>query len=209
MLTVSRLASSTSVGVIAANAAAARSRLSPLRSTPASRVMSRCSSSRISEVAAELQLERRVRRVVDCAVAQNTGRVGAVLPGIDRLDRAGREHEPFEQRVRREPVGAVHAGAGGLAAGPEAGQRGGAVEVGADATREVVRGGGDGQPVVRGIEADARHASPDRREAGREVVDPGGVEPEVVEVALDEPAADRLGDDVAWREVGERVLVAP
>ena len=35
----------------------------------------------------------------------------------------------------------------------------------------------------------------------------GGVEPQVVEAALDEPPADRRGDDVARREVGERVLV--
>ena len=42
---------------------------------------------------------------------------------------------------------------------------------------------------------------------GGEVVDRGGVEPEVVEVAFDEATADRLGHDVTGREVGQRVLV--
>ena len=65
------------------------------------------------------------------------------------------------------------------------------------------------EPVAGGVEPDRAAGRPDRREAGRELVDGGGVEPQVVEVALDEPPADGLGDHVAWGEVGQRVLVAP
>ena len=60
-----------------------------------------------------------------------------------------------------------------------------------DAAAQVVRGGRDRQPVARGVETDARHARPDRREALGEVVDAGGVEPHVVEAALEHAAADR------------------
>ena len=71
-------------------------------------------------------------------------------------------------------------------------------------------GGRHRQPVARGIEADRRRQACQivgKRSA--ELVDRGGVEPQVVEAALDEPAADRPGHHVARREVGERVLVAP
>ena len=47
-------------------------------------------------------------------------------------DPAG-EDQPLQQRVGGQPVGAVHAGAGDLAAGVQAGDRGAAAQVGADA----------------------------------------------------------------------------
>ena len=52
--------------------------------------------------------------------AHHAGRLGPVLARDDRLDDARREHQAVEQRVRREPVRAVHAAARGLAARPEA-----------------------------------------------------------------------------------------
>ena len=83
-----------------------------------------------------------------------------------------------------------------------------AVEVGDHAAGQVVRGGRHRQPVARrdrgrprgtrGQIVGKRSAKPSMR---------GGVEPEVVEAALDEPAADGPGHHVARREVGERVLV--
>ena len=39
---------------------------------------------------------------------------------LDRLDHPGPEHHALEQRVRGQPVGAVHPGAGDLARGPQA-----------------------------------------------------------------------------------------
>ena len=53
------------------------------------------------------------------------------------------EHQPLEQRVGGQPVGAVDAGGRHLAAGVEADQVGGAVEIGLDAATEVVAGRGD------------------------------------------------------------------
>ena len=68
----------------------------------------------------------------------STARMAPVACGpdaarLDRLDDPGAEHHALEQRVRRQPVGAVHARAGDLARGPQPGQRRGAVEVGDDA----------------------------------------------------------------------------
>ena len=45
---------------------------------------------------------------------------GPVAPGFDGLGQAGAEHHALEQRVRRQPVGPVHAGARRLAGRPQA-----------------------------------------------------------------------------------------
>ena len=66
--------------------------------------------------------------------AHRAGARRPVLAPADGLDDPGGEHHALEQRVRRQPVGAVHARARDLARGPESGQRRGAVEVG-DARR--------------------------------------------------------------------------
>ena len=50
------------------------------------------------------------------------------------------EDQPLQQRVGRQPVGAVHAGAGRLAAGVQARHRGPSVQVGGDPAGGVVRG---------------------------------------------------------------------
>ena len=87
VLTARRFASSTSVGTIDASATAARSRLSALRTTPASRVMIRCSSSRIGAPAGESgagTTSGRTGSEVD--PAEHTGGVRRVLAPRDRLD---------------------------------------------------------------------------------------------------------------------------
>ena len=97
------------------------------------------------------------------------------------------------------------------AASPHAqrsGQRRRAVEVGDDAAREVVRGGRDRQPVRasgRGRRSGTRAQIVGKR--AREVVDHRGVEPEVVGAGRAHALVDRARDDVARREVGERVHV--
>ena len=75
-----------------------------------------------------------------------TGRFGGLPDGgslaAGERDAAG-EHQALQEGVRGQPVGAVHAGAGHLAAGVEAGDGRAALEVGADAAGRVVAGRGD------------------------------------------------------------------
>ena len=61
---------------------------------------------------------------------------------MSRGDALG-EDQALQQGVGGQPVRAVHAGAGDLAAGVQAGDGGAAVQVGADAAGGVVRGRGD------------------------------------------------------------------
>ncbi len=79
-------------------------------------------------------------------------RARAVEPGAHGLDHTGAVHHPVEQRVGRQAVGPVHAVARRLARHPQARQGRGAVEVGHDATAQVVRGRRHRQPVVRRVE---------------------------------------------------------
>ena len=117
-------------------------------------------------------VERRGQRFDDgtMARARRWLRAGRV-PRHDRLDGPRREHQALEQRVRRQPVRAVHARARGLAARPQAGERRGAVEVGAHPAREVVRRGRDRQPVAASGRVRRAAGLPDRGEAPREVAD--------------------------------------
>ena len=101
----------------------------------------------------------------------------------------------------------MHTTARGLTTRPEPGQVAGAVEIGNHAAGEVVRRGGDRQEVERGVETDGAHRAPDRGKTLGEVGDFRGVEPHVVEAALDAAARDRPGHHVAGCEVGERVLL--
>ena len=184
-------------------------RLGASRSTPAPVVMSRCSSSSVDRIRSTRRRRHGRRRAVAARPARSTPvALGAVLARDDRVDRAGREHQAVEQRVRREPVRAVHAGARGLAAGPEPGQRGRAVEIGARHRRTgSARRARPGSQSRAGSRPTACAEPPDRREAGpgsrgspsRRAT--GGRAP------VDEPAGDRARDDVARREVAERVLV--
>src|ERR1039458_3626332 len=60
----------------------------------------------------------------------NASRAPAREPGDRRLGGAPAKHHTLQQRVARQPVGAVHPGAGHLAAGVEAGDGGRPVQVG-------------------------------------------------------------------------------
>ena len=68
---------------------------------------------------------------------------GPSRPVLDGLGQPGPEHHALEQRVRGQPVGPVHAGAGALPRRPQPGQGAGPVEVGDHAARQVVGGGRD------------------------------------------------------------------
>ena len=92
---------------------------------------------------------------------------------------------PSSSELLAQPVGAVDAGAGDLAGGPQAGERRGAVEVGDDAAAVVVGGGRDGQAVRGGIEPGAAQVGGDGGEALVEALEAGGVEEHVVGVLLE------------------------
>ena len=83
-------------------------------------------------------------------------------PGLvqHRERRTTAEHEAFEQRVRGQPVRAVHAGAGALAGREQAVDAGAPVEVGDDAAHRVVRRRRDRDGLERGVEALARRGCP-------------------------------------------------
>src|SRR5581483_5247054 len=121
--------------------------------------------------------------------------------GGDRRRHPVAEDQPFEQRVGGQAVGAVDAGAGHLAAGPQAGQGGGAVDVGHHAPAEVVGGRRYRQPLPGRVETGVAAVGPDRGEAPGEVVDRRGVEPQVVEAPVDETPGDGPGDDVPGGEI--------
>ena len=70
-----------------------------------------------------------------------------------------------------------------------------------------MRGRRDRQPVLGRVEADGAARGPDRREAPLEVVDHRGVEPQVLGAGARHRLVDRARDDVARREVGERMHV--
>ena len=141
--------------------------------------------------------------------ASATGSAARGSPSGEHLGDPAREDQSLEQRVGGEPVGAVHAGAGDLAGGEQAGHDGLAVEVGGDAARRVVAGRGDRDQLGHRVDAvrsgrwrgSSGTASP--RIVGAEVP---GVEPHVRAALLVHPPRDRLGDHVARREVGELVL---
>ena len=138
------------------------------------------------------------------AHAQSAGTPSA-SPG-----RAMSEHEALEQRVRGEPVGPVHSGAGDLADGVEPGHRGAAPGVGRDAAHPVVRGGRHRDRLAGPV--DARPRGRPRRwsgTAGRGTRRRGAVAsrntgaPPCAAISHGDPA----GDDVARCELGVRMHV--
>ena len=118
-----------------------------------------------------------------------------------------RGHEPLGDRVRRQPVGAVHPGAGHLADGEQALDRGAPVEVGQHAAARVVRRGGDRHRLARQVEAGGAAGADDPGEpAGDEVGAEGRrVQPDVLLAGRAQVGGDGGRDDVARREVGQRV----
>ena len=81
--------------------------------------------------------------------------------------RAAPEHEALRQRVRGQPVGAVHARARALAHGVQAAERGAPAIVGDDPADHVVRGRRDRDQVARGSRPARARLSDDVGEAGR------------------------------------------
>ena len=79
--------------------------------------------------------------------------------------RARTEHEPFEQRIAREAVRAVHAGARRFSRGEQPRDRRPAVEVRDDASHDVMRGGTDRNSIGREIEAGLPARRRDQRKA--------------------------------------------
>ena len=102
------------------------------------------------------------------------GEAGGVGPGAcarvggDHVARTRAEDGAFEQRVRREPVGAVHTRARHLADGVEARQARAAEQVGRDAAHEIVRGGRHGDGLSRPVPPALAHGAVDRRKAAGE-----------------------------------------
>ena len=81
------------------------------------------------------------------------GEAGSRPDGSDHgVRRARTEHEPFEQRIAGQTIGAVDAGAGGFAGGKQARDRRAPIEIGLDATHHVVRSRAHRNPVRRQIE---------------------------------------------------------
>ena len=187
----------------------ARSRLSALRTTPASRVMIRWSSSRIG-AAARRRAVRARRRAGACprSIPRSTPVAsGESLPAGDRLDRRA-PRTPGSPTTSSTP--------GGSRRGrrctrlPRTPRGRGASSRRRGRCRRHHTGSAPPAPPAasRGWGRDRRSGRRARSwgNARREPVDAGGVEPQVVEPALVEPAADRAGDHVARREIAERVL---
>ena len=158
--------------------------------------------------------EREVRPADDRSSlgAPSTARIAPVapapsMPACDRLDhprrrtpcpRAASSTRGGWRRARRcsRPRRAAH----------RPGSDGGAVEVGDDAAALVVGGRGDGQPVGGRVEPDRRERGRDRREALGEVLEPGGVEPHVVDALVEHARGDRPGHDVAGQQLVDEAL---
>ena len=127
------------------------------------------------------------------------GRGGAVMG----------EHDRFEQRVGSQAVGAMQARTGDFADGEQAGQGRLTLQVGRDAAAEVMGGGHDGHRLGGEVEARLTAGLVDVREAFGEVSlgDLRGVEQNVGHAILLHHGIDRAGDDIAGREVAERMEV--
>ncbi len=145
---------------------------------------------------------RRVRR--------DGGLRGARVGDAGRRDVLGdalREDQALEEGVGRQPVGAVHARAGDLAARVEPRHRRPAAQVRTHAAGGVVGGRRDGDEVGDRVDAVGAAGREDRGEApgpllGAEVA---GVEVHVLGAELVHAPHDALGDDVARRELGQLV----
>ena len=135
---------------------------------------------------------------------------GDAFSGGGRLVEAGgggaaAEHEALRERVGGEPVGAVEAGAGGLADRVEAGHGGAAVEVGDDAAHHVVGGGGDGDELGHRVEAGVAEGLDDVGEAPG--VDAAHVEVDVrLRAVASMRSPDGAGDLVAGGELVDEAL---
>ena len=86
------------------------------------------------------------------------------------------------------------------------GQRRRAVEVGEDAAAAVVGRRRDGEPVLGGVQPDVGELGRDRREPFGEAVEPGGVEPQVLDALVDHAGGDRSAHLVAREQLVDEPL---
>ena len=128
---------------------------------------------------------------------------GGLVEPFER--RAAAEDEALAERVGREPVGAVQAGAGALADRVEALDAGRPpVEVGDDPAHHVVAGGGDRDALRRRVQPGLLERGDDVREAPR--VDHRHVEADRVRAGAPQQVEDRAGDRVARVELVDEAL---
>ncbi len=134
-------------------------------------------------------------------VAGGDGGAGEV--GGDALG----EDEAFEERVGRQPVRAVHAGAGDLAARVQPRHGRASVQVRAHSARGVVRGRCHGDRLGHRVDAVRPAGGQDRGEAVLPHLraEVPGVEVHVLGVLFAHAPQDALGDDVARGEFGQFV----
>ena len=129
--------------------------------------------------------------------------------GGHRVAGARAEHGALEQRVRREPVGAVHARAGDLAHGVEVRHARASGQVGRHPAHQVVRRGLHRDRLARPVVAALPHRRIDRRKAGREErrrllargAEPGHVEQHGLAVLRRHHLGDRPRHDIARGEL--------
>ena len=97
-------------------------------------------------------------------------RVRGFPPTGEQFADPAAEDRGFQQGIRGQAVGPVHAGAGTFPGGPQSGNSGAAQRIGGDATHEVVRGGAHGDPLGGPVDASPRELGVNGREpAGQEL----------------------------------------
>ena len=149
------------------------------------------------------------RRPAPPASPSSGGRGGTLGDVLERREGgAPAEDRTLEKAVAGQPVGAVDAGGGHLAAGVEPGDAGGAVDVGANATDHVVGGRGDRDRLPRDVDAVLAARGGDRREAvAHSVAERPAVEQHVVGAVVDEALPDGARHDVASGQLAARIGV--
>ena len=126
-----------------------------------------------------------------------------------RLRRGAREHHAFQQRVAGQAVGAVQAGAGGLADGVQARHVGAARQVGEHAAAGVVRRRHHRDRLARDVDAQlqaARVGCWGSARAGRPAALVRDVEVHAVQPVLLHLEVDGARHHVARRQLGARVV---
>ena len=110
---------------------------------------------------------------------------------LHRFNDSGAEDHPLQQRIGRQTVGPMHSGTGDLAGGPEPGQRTGTIEIGDDATAQVMRRRGDGKPVATRVESGFFERTGDRGKAFDEMIESGRVEPAMIDIEFEHAPGHR------------------
>ena len=121
---------------------------------------------------------------------------------VDRVDGTGGEDCALEQRVRGQPVGAVHSGAGDLADGEDSVDARATIAIRGHPAHEVVGCGSDGDEVPGQIETVSGQTGGDARELRRHIRDGPGIEEARASVLSRLAAMQSESDDVAGGELG-------